>query len=127
MSTRISSLGLLILLAACSRSPGNEAAAVDQAQAGAADDNGGIACRPAGTPDFARACMVDRVAGPDGLVLTVRNPDGAFHRLLVTKDGRGVVAADGAEQAKVSIAGEGLIEVAIGNDRYRLPATVKGQ
>jgi hypothetical protein len=57
-------------------------------------------------------------------VLTLHNPDGGFHRLLVTKDGRGVVAADGAEPAIVRVVGEREIEVAIGGDRYRLPATV---
>ena len=60
-----------------------------------------------------------------GLMLTVRHADdGRFHRLLVTRDGRGVVAADGAERAVVAIAGDG-IEVVIGGDRYRLPATVR--
>lgn len=60
-------------------------------------------------------------------MLTVRHPDGAFHRLLVTKDGRGVIAADGAETAVVTIIANGEIEVALGGDRYRLPATVKGK
>jgi hypothetical protein len=73
---------------------------------------------------FARACTVERVTGDDGLTLTLRAPSGAFRRLLVTKDGRGVVAADGAEPAKVTVLGPGRIEVAIGGDRYRLPATV---
>ncbi|HEU4958786.1 MAG TPA: hypothetical protein VFT56_00115 [Sphingomonas sp.] len=60
-------------------------------------------------------------------MLVVRNPDGGFHRLQVTHDGRGVIAADGAESAKVTIVEAGTIEVAIGGDRYRLPAVVKGQ
>jgi hypothetical protein len=38
-----------------------------------------------------------------------------------------VTAADGSEQATVSVVGPGMIEVAIGDDRYHLPATVKGQ
>jgi hypothetical protein len=74
---------------------------------------------------FARACTVERVTGDAGLVLTLRAPGGSFRRLLVTKDGRGVVAADGAEPAKVTILGPGRIEVAIGGDRYRLPASVR--
>ena len=92
-----------------------------------ADDSGNIACAPQGASEFKRACTLDRVAGDDGLSLVVHNPDGGFHRLLVTKDGRGVVAADGAEKAAVTITGPGEIEVAIGGDRYRLPATIKGQ
>lgn len=83
-----------------------------------------IDCAQRGTA-FTRTCTVDRQTGDDGLVLTVRHLDGAFHRLLVTKDGRGVVAADGAEQAIVSVIGDGRIEIALGGDRYRLPATIK--
>jgi len=37
-----------------------------------------------------------------------------------------VVAADGADAASVKVVGADAIEVAIGGDRYRLPATVKG-
>ena len=33
-----------------------------------------------------------------------------------------MVAADGAEQAEVTLLGDGRIEVAIGGDRFRLPA-----
>lgn len=78
-----------------------------------------------GPGSLAADCTVDRVQEPRGLVLTVRHPDGAFRRLLVTADGRGVVAADGAEPARVSVIGPDAIEVAIGADRYRLPATVR--
>lgn len=73
---------------------------------------------------LARDCRVDRQSGGDGLILTVRHPDGAFRRLATTNDGRGVIVADGAEQAVVSLAGDGQIDVAIGGDLYRLPATI---
>jgi hypothetical protein len=73
---------------------------------------------------FARVCTLDKVTGADGLGLTLRSPSGSFRRLKVTKDGRGLVAADGAEPAKVTVIGPGRIEVAIGGDRYRLPAAV---
>jgi hypothetical protein len=74
---------------------------------------------------FEPVCAVDRAQSPDGLTLTLRRPSGSFRRLLVTKDGRGVIAADGVEQAAVTPLGAERIEVAIGGDRYRLPATVK--
>ena len=64
--------------------------------------------------------------GDTGL-LTLRNPNGGFHRLRIVNDGHGVVAADGAEAATVAIAGTGQIEVAIGGDRYRLPATIRAR
>ena len=106
-----------LLLAACGSSS-------KQAPESAAD-SGQIDCAPQNAAEFKRLCTLDRVEGADGLELVVHNPDGGFHRLLVTKDGRGVIAADGAETAKVTIVGAGEIEVAIGDDRYRLPATVK--
>ena len=85
-----------------------------------------ILCALGDSTDFKRVCSVDREATDKGLVLTVRHPDGGFHRLLVTNDGRGVVAADGAEQATVTIVGASDIQVKLGGDRYRLPATIKG-
>ncbi|MDB5709548.1 MAG: hypothetical protein JWL96_1618 [Sphingomonas bacterium] len=130
MSTRISSVILLtLLLAACGerKTDGNVLAQVEAKQRVDAENDGRIVCAQHGSADFARVCTVDRVNGADGLTLTVSHPDGSFHRLLVTKDGRGVVAADGAEKAVVTVLGPGSIEVALGGDRYRLPATVKGQ
>jgi len=108
---------LLLLVACGSTHNGNTASAAN---------NGRIACAPQGAADFKPVCTLDRIEGADGLTLVVHNPDGGFHRLRVTKDGRGVVAADGAEKALVTIVGAGEIEVAIGGDRYRLPATIKG-
>jgi len=123
------------LLAACGSGKGSDnvaaggttdptipAPAASATAVAASDDR--VECAVDGAA-FARACTVDRVTGDEGLVLTVHAPSGSFRRLLVTKDGRGVVAADGAEPAKVSVLGPGRIEVAIGGDRYRLPATVK--
>jgi hypothetical protein len=106
-----------LLLAACGSS--------SQQTPESAADSGQIDCAPQAAAEFKRVCTLDRVEDADGLELVVHNPDGGFHRLLVTRDGRGVVAADGAENAKVTIVGAGTIEVAIGGDRYRLPATVK--
>ena len=89
----------------------------------AGDDK--IQCAVEGASEFERVCVVERMAGAEGLVLTLRAPSGGFRRLLVTRDGRGVVAADGAQPARVTPIGASEIEVAIGTDRYRLPATVR--
>lgn len=127
---RISSLLLVALtLGACGESKTDHAtlARVEAEQKTRQDDSGTIACAQRGTQAFTRTCTVERADGANGLVLTVRHPDGAFHRFLVTKDGRGVIAADGAERAVVTVIGTGEIEVALGGDRYRLPATVKGK
>lgn len=83
-----------------------------------------IECAVDGAAAFARVCTVERSPGPD-VLFTIRGPSGSFRRLAATSDGRGVMAADGAEEAKVEIVGKDLIEVSIGGDRYRLPATVR--
>lgn len=83
-----------------------------------------IECAVDGAAAFERVCTVERTAGPE-IFLTLRSPSGSFRRLTVTRDGRGVAAADGAEPATVTIVGKDLIEVAIGSDRYRLPARVR--
>lgn len=117
---RISSAAALLLLAACGDSTADPAKIAPNDE-----DEGGIECAPRGNAEFTRTCTLERTQGDEGLILTVRQPDGGFHRLLVTTDGRGVVSADGAEPATVSVIADNRIEVAIGGARYRLPATVK--
>lgn len=134
MSTRISDPRLiccaaLVLLGGCDvglRDKGAEAA--EQANREAmANAEGRIACAPHGASEFARICTIDRTPTQDGLYLTIRAPNGGFRRLLVTTDGRGVIAADGAEEAVVTPVSDKEIEVRVGSDRYRLPATVKSE
>lgn len=128
MSTRISrSAALLLLLTGC------EGRITDKATAAKAQENaralveaeGKIECQVPGATGFTYACAIDRTQTQDGLYLTLRHPDGGFRRLLVTNDGRGVIAADGAEKAEVTPIAPDLIEVALGGARYRLPATVR--
>ena len=116
------SLLLVLLAAGCGDANQATERALDAAEAA---DESRVACAPAGATDFTRDCTLERAAGPDGLTLILRAPDGAFRRLLVTGDGRGVVAADGSEPAIVSVLGDKSIEVRVGADRFRLPATVK--
>lgn len=129
MSMRISNaVALLMLLAGCQQRTADTQtlANVEADQRRAADEDGRILCAR-GTAALARSCTVDQLQTKDGLILTLRHPDGSFHRVLVTRDGRGVVAADGAEIAKVAVMGADGIEVALGGDRYRLPATIGGK
>ena len=129
MSTRISkqlsgvAAFLSLPLAACERAPSSEQVAAQQQSETKGDVR--IACAR-GAAALAPTCTIEQAQGKDGLILTIRHPDGAFRRLLVTQDGRGVIAADGAEVAKVTVLGADGIEVALGGDRYRLPATIKG-
>jgi hypothetical protein len=116
-----------LLLAACGGAPDNgdlaEAEARGSREAAA---NGRIECALEGAKLFDRTCTVEEMSGVDGTVLVVGRPNVGYRRLQITTDGRGVVSADGAEPAKVTIVGDGMIEVAIGNDRYRLPANTGG-
>ena len=59
-------------------------------------------------------------------VLVVGRADSGYRRLAIATDGRGVVSADGSAPAKVTIIGDDVIEVAVGKDRYRLPANTSG-
>lgn len=126
MSTRTYSLVALALLAAgCGRpdpKPTQSALAAIAAAHGAA--SGGIACAHGAGQALAPDCTIERMPTQDGTILTLRHPDGGFRRLRVTKDGHGVVAADGAQPAGVRIVSPHEIEVTLGGNRYRLPATV---
>jgi hypothetical protein len=113
---------LPLLLVACQKQDETGGAVADAAAKAAA-----VPCALAGSSSFQGVCTVERTVSGDGLVLVMHHPDGGFRRLLVTTDGRGVVTADGAEQANVTVVDPATIEVSVGGDRYRLPATVKGQ
>ncbi len=118
---RLSALLLVPLaLAGCHKRAG-------EATAEAAAHGAVVPCALGGAKTFKPECAVERTVAGDGLMLILHHPDGGFRRLLVTTDGRGVVTADGSDQASVAVIDPGTIEVAVGDDRYHLPATVKGQ
>lgn len=113
-------------LASCSSEPDNQRLAeVEAQQVRDAADAGRIFCALGGEAHFQLNCTLDRIASNEGPVLMLGRADAGYRRFRVTSDGRGVVAADGAEPARVSVMDNGLIEVAVAEDRYRLPATVR--
>lgn len=83
-----------------------------------------IACAVGGAAELSRACAVERAEEEGRLLLVVRHPDGAFRRFQVLTDGRGISAADGADEAVATIK-DGALDVTVGADRYIFPATVK--
>jgi hypothetical protein len=116
---------VLLLLAACGRGGEPETMTNGAAPPAPGEPDNRIECQAQGSASFERACSVESADSPRGRVLTLRKADGGFRRLLRTDDGRGVVAADGAEAAHVTLMQDGRIEVEIGGDRFRLPATVR--
>lgn len=107
---RIVPLLALLPAAACTKPAGDPQPAMRQ-----------IDCALAGAQAFTPDCKVEQA----GSVLVVHHKDGGFRRLQKVDDGRGVIEADGVEQAKVAWISDGRLEVAIGQDRYRFPAKVK--
>jgi len=125
---RFSAALAMLTLAACGEAErGDAPGAVAAANGAASVEDDRIECLLRGGEQFERFCTIDREQRPEGRILVLRKPDGGFRRLLVATDGRGVVAADGAEPAIVSILRDNRIEVAIGGDRFRLPAQIRRQ
>jgi hypothetical protein len=117
----------LIALAGCDRAPDNGDLAEAEARGSReAAEHGRIECALEGAKLFDRTCTVDEMSGADVTILVVGRANVGYRRLQITTDGRGVVSADGSEPAKVSIVGNNMIEIAIGHDRYRLPANTGG-
>lgn len=116
----------VLLLAGCERTqPAPQPPA--RPVTSAAEEDYRIDCRIGSATQFERFCSYERSDSAEGPVLTVRKPDGGFRRFLVASDGRGLVAADGAEPARVSIIADNRIEVSIGGDSFRFPARVRSR
>ena len=79
-----------------------------------------IACAVDGATDFAEVCFAERWQVEDTMFLVIRHPDGGFRRFEVLSGGRGIEAADGMEDARVSLK-DGFLEASIAGDRYRIP------
>ncbi|MCW0197551.1 hypothetical protein [Sphingopyxis sp.] len=118
----------VLLVAGCNGGPDNGKLAEAEARGSKeAALDGLIDCALEGAKAFERDCTITEMSGADGTVLVVGKAGVGYRRLQIATDGRGVVSADGAEPAKVAIVGDGMIEVAVGADRYRLPANTGGE
>lgn len=118
---------LLSGLAACGS---NEAEDLQQAENDAAEQaalDGKIECALAGSATFERSCTTEQIAGSEGKILVIRHPDGGFRRFDILTDGRGLAPADGFDETRINLLSDGMIEVTSGDDKYRLPAQIKGQ
>lgn len=92
---------------------------------GAAAANGfPVSCRLAGQADFADGCTLEWLADPaDGeREFVIRHEDGGFRRFLLSGDGRRVNVGAGAEPLAAEGPSNGLIELRVGGDAYRVSA-----
>lgn len=112
--------GISLALAGCS----GQSTPAD-AEAMVSDEDPRVACALAGEAEFTEQCDVERVQNGDRRELVIRHPDGGFRRFEIVTDGRGLVAADGSEEAVVTPLPDGRIQLSVGPDRYRIPATIK--
>ncbi len=116
----------LLAVGGCNRAPDNQALAnAESQQLREAAESGRILCALAGADGFRMDCTMDRLVTRDGPVVLLGRADVGYRRFRIATDGRGLVVADGAEQARVTVIDNGMIEVAVADDRYRLPATLR--
>jgi len=115
----------LILLAATAVLAGCSDNASSDRESLAGGDDDRIVCALGDETEFTVQCDAERVQNGDRRELVLRHPDGGFRRFEIVTDGRGLVAADGSEEALVTPLTDGRIEISVGGDRYRLPATVR--
>jgi len=104
-------LFLLAPLAAC-----DDDAASEPGSPVSRDDLSRIECRLSNETSFERFCLIER----RGDTITLFKPDGGFRRLRREEAGS-LVAADGADPARVSSQGATIL-VQIGGDAFLLPA-----
>ena len=105
---RISSLFAFTLLAGCGTAPDPVATAAPENR---------IECAIGAGAALATACAIERGRG----VVVLRHADGGFRRLAVAAD-RTLTVADGADDVVGTALPDGRLEIAVGGDRYRLPA-----
>lgn len=67
---------------------------------------------------FASVCKLERVAGAQQII--IHHPDGGFRRLTFDPSTGTLAPLDGAEPVVLE-QGQGVIQFAIGSDRYRIP------
>ena len=79
-----------------------------------------ILCAIGGSAEFADVCTVERA----GSSFVVHLPDGGFRRFEMS--GSEVRALDGADPVSVTSISDGMYELGIDGDRYRLPLAAPG-
>lgn len=127
ISKVIASAFLLAALASCG---GDDARTLEQVEKDTAEQaarEGKIECALASSTAFERVCTTEQISATDGAILVIRHPDGGFRRFNILTDGRGLSPADGFDETRIRLLDDSSIELTSGDDKYRLPAQVKGR
>lgn len=115
----------LILLVPAAILAGCSGDAASEAESLTGGDESRIACALGDETEFTDQCDAERVQNGERRELVLRHPDGGFRRFEIVSDGRGLIAADGSEEAVVTPLTDGRIELSVGGDRYQVPAIVR--
>ena len=127
MFLRISStLGLLAVLTACgsAETESEDGSAGPAAGSNAAEQASVIDCAVGEGSGMGPDCTVETSQVDGDTILTISNPDGGFRRFRILPDGAGLESLTGADEAEQTLDGD-VLEIAVGGDRYRLPAAPK--
>lgn len=110
---------LMLALAACSDTEEPIPTAVDEGDQM-------LECAIGPGTEFSESCTLQKLDREDETIYRVNHPGGGFRLFSAAEDGSGLIPHDGAEGAVNTLVGD-VLEVAVGEDRYRFPARANGQ
>jgi hypothetical protein len=110
---------LALVLVACS---GGEEEAATAVEAG----DQMLACAIGPGSQFSDSCTLQKFERDGGTIYRVNQPGGGFRLFTLAEDGSGMVPHDGAETAVNRLDGN-VLEVVVGQDRYRFPAKASAE
>ena len=76
--------------------------------------------------DFSDSCSSQKIEREGETIYRVNHPGGGFRLFTLAEDGGGMVPYDGAGSAFNTLDGD-VLEVQVGEDRYRFPASTDGK
>lgn len=79
-----------------------------------------LACAIGPGSSFSESCTLQKFEREGETIYRVNHPGGGFRMFTVATDGSGMVPHDGADGAVNALVGD-LLEVTVGDERYRFP------
>ncbi|AUX70050.1 hypothetical protein CHX26_11635 [Porphyrobacter sp. HT-58-2] len=80
-----------------------------------------IVCAIGAGADFSPVCTLEQASGGQ---YVLHHPDGGFRRLTLDPASGELAARDGADPFVVERVADGLLQIALGADRYRIPQSM---